>query len=207
MPLDLRLYLLTDPSFAWSESELPALVKAGVTLVQLRDKHASDDALRAQAEALLEVLTPLGVPLIINDRVEVARAVGAAGVHVGQSDSSVARCRAAMGGSGAVGLSIEHPEQPDQGADYIAASPVFGTPTKEDTAPPLGLDGVRVLANRGGPPVVAIGGMGPERAGRVTEAGAAGVAVISAVWGASDRPRAVRAIRAEVDAALDRRGR
>jgi thiamine-phosphate pyrophosphorylase len=198
---DPSLYLVTDPGFPSVESDLEALIEAGVTMVQLRDKELDTRSLLEVARRLLERLSPFGIPLIVNDRVDVAVAAGAAGVHLGQRDLPLNHARRILGTQAIIGVSLEHPDQSSPDADYVAASPVFGTPTKRDTAPPLGLEGVRTISRAHATPTVGIGGIGVREASSVVRAGAAGVAVISAILGADDRPAAARALRSAVDAA------
>ncbi len=212
--LDPRLYLVTDPGLV-GDRDLPALVeavaRAGVTLVQLRDKQASTATLLRLALALVERLRPLGVPVIVNDRADVALAAGAAGVHVGQSDLPAPLARRVTGGDKLVGLSIERLGEMDgagiEEADYLAASPVFATATKADIAPPLGLEGLAAMRARTKKPIVAIGGIDPERAAAAIEHGADGVAVVSAILAADDPVAATAAMRAVIDASLARRRR
>ncbi|MEM1022521.1 MAG: thiamine phosphate synthase [Myxococcota bacterium] len=196
----LRLYLVSDPRYPLAPSQLEALARAGVSMVQLRDKEAEGRALLETARRWLRVLRPLGVPLIVNDRVDVAAAAGADGVHLGQSDLPVKAARRILGEGPIIGLSLERPDAEYEGADYVAASPVFPTPTKTDTSEPFGLDGLRLLCERVRVPVVGIGGLRPDNAGEVMSAGAAGVAVVSAILGADDPVTATRTLRARVDA-------
>lgn len=208
--LDLRLYLVTDPHLVPAHAlvdTVMAAVRGGVTCVQLRDKAADTRPLLEAARALVARLAPLGVPLIVNDRADVALAAGADGVHVGQSDLPIEDARRLLGPERIVGVSIEALEQADgaAGADYLAASPVYATPTKTDTAPPLGLEGVRALVERGPVPVVGIGGIGAAEAAAVMEAGAAGIAVVSAILGAPDVEAAAEQLRAAVDRGDSRR--
>ncbi len=199
---DWRLYLVTDRSLMgqrdWVNVVL-AGVHGGVTAVQLREKDIATRTFIALAEALLQKLRPLGVPLIINDRVDVALAVEADGVHVGQSDMTVARVRDLLGPDRLIGLSLENLDQLGDPAvsqaDYVAASPVFATPTKTDTAPPWGLDRLRILCNTSPKPVVAIGGIHLGNASGVRLAGAAGLAVVSSICAAPDPEAAARALR------------
>lgn len=196
---DWRVYLVTDPSARGGVVETAlAAARAGAGVVQLRDKHATDAAMIAEARALKAGLDPLGVPLIINDRIAVAQAVGAAGVHVGQGDDSVAQARAALGPDAIVGLSVENDTQlaaVDWGVvDYIGASPVHATPTKPDHATPLGLDGLARLCAGARGPVVAIGGLGVDDAPAIRRAGAAGMAVVSAICAADDPAAVTKAL-------------
>lgn len=211
-PLDLRLYLVTDPVLGGGRplvELVAAAVRGGVTAVQLRDKSASDDALLRQALAIREVLAPVGVPLVVNDRVDVALAADADGVHVGTGDASPTRARERLGRDAIVGWSLENLEQVRDPAltacSYLAASPVWSTPTKTDTARALGLAGVARLRALTTLPLVAIGGIDASRVGEVVRAGADGVAVVSAVMAAYDPEAAARQLREAVDAALDTR--
>lgn len=201
--LDLSVYLVTDPGLCAGrgvEATVLAAVRGGVTAVQLRDKQASDAELVALARALRGALAGTGVPLLVNDRVEVARAAGADGVHVGQSDTAAAQARAALGPEAIVGLSVEtveHARALDPAVvDYVGAGPVFATPTKLDHAAPLGFDGLAALCAASPVPAVAIGGVKAEHAGRVLAAGARGLAVVSAICAAPDPEAAARSLAA-----------
>jgi thiamine-phosphate pyrophosphorylase len=215
LPLDLRLYLVTDPVLIGTRplaDVVLAAVRGGVTCVQLRDKDASDEHLVRQAAELLDVLRPTGVPLIVNDRVEVARRVAAAGVHVGVHDVTPREARDILGPEPFIGWSIERAEQlGDQkqlaACTYVAASPVWGTPTKTDTARPWGVSGVQHLRSLTTLPFIGIGGIDAGRAREVIEAGADGVAVVSAILAAADPEKAAYELRTAVDAALTLRGR
>ena len=139
------------------------MTRGGATLVQLRDKYVSDDELLAQAISLRDALLPHGVQLVVNDRVDVARQAGA-GVHVGIHDMPPAQARAILGPNAIVGWSIEDEAQLTDTAQiaacsYLAASPVWSTPTKPDAAPPLGPDGVASIRMRTDLPLVGIGGI------------------------------------------------
>ena len=208
----LRLYLVTDERLCPHPrllELLPELVRAGVTMVQLRDKTGSTAEMVERARALVRVLRPLGVPVLVNDRTDVAFAAGADGVHLGASDLDARSARHILGPNAIIGVSAERTDAlPADGtvANYLAVSPVFSTPTKVDTAPPLGLDGIRALRDRAGPlPIVGIGGMDLERAPLAIEAGADGVAVVSAVLGAEDPVRAAETLGAAVAGALGAR--
>ncbi len=211
-PVDLRCYAVTDPKLIAAAgltlAEAAAAAAAGgATAVQLRAKGAGGAALAAAAAGLLAVLRPLGVPLIINDRVDVAVAVGADGAHVGQADLPAAAARALLGPDAILGVSVKTPAEAAAaaaaGADYVGAGAVFATGTKDSSV--IGLEGLRVVAAASRLPVVAIGGLGPARAGAAVGAGAAGVAAVGAVFGggAGGAPGTrARALRAAVDAAL-----
>ena len=189
----LRLYLVTDRPLClgreleWIVSEA---VKGGVTMVQLREKDADTRDFVALGLRLKELLTPLGVPLIINDRIDVALAVDADGVHIGQSDMPYEIARRLLGPGKIIGLSVENIDEVIRAnaldVDYIAVSPVYGTPTKTDTAEPFGLEGLRRAVELTRHPVVAIGGMNERTAADVFAAGADGIAVVSAICSAPD---------------------
>jgi len=205
---DFSLYLVTDRSLARGRA-LADLVReavaGGVTCVQLREKQLDTRTFVAAARELRAALRPLGIPLIINDRVDVARAAEAEGVHVGRHDMTLADARRLGPPSWIIGVSAESAADAVRaerdGADYIGVSPVFSTPTKTDTAPPLGLDGLRDIRALVRTPLVAIGGIHAGNARGVVRAGADGLAVVSAIV-AADSPRAAAAeLRREIDAA------
>jgi thiamine-phosphate pyrophosphorylase len=191
MTFDLSLYLITDPAMCAERGlieTVTAAVRGGVTMVQLRDKHATDAELIAQAKALKGALAGSGVPLIINDRLEVALAADADGLHIGQSDGDAAAARAALGPEAILGLSINTHEQlaraDNELLDYVGLGPVFATPSKKDHETPLGFEGLAALASATSLPAVAIGGLQAQHMKPVREAGARGLAVISAICAA-----------------------
>lgn len=190
MRFDLSVYLVTDATLCQPyglERTVEDAVDGGVTMVQLRDKHASETTMIEQAKRLITVLKPKGIPLIINDRLNVALASGADGVHVGQSDTTVREARDALGPNAIIGLSINTLEQlsriPIEGLDYIGLGPVFATASKQDHAAPLGFDGLAALVEASVVPSVAIGGLKAEHIDAVQRSGAHGMAVISAICG------------------------
>nr|WP_298411052.1 thiamine phosphate synthase [uncultured Halomonas sp.] len=193
MTFDLSVYLITDPAMCAERGlveTMMAAVRGGVTMVQLRDKHASNAELIEQAKALKEALTGSGVPLIINDRLEVALAAGADGLHIGQTDGDAAAARKALGTDAILGLSINTHEQLAKAdtslLDYVGLGPVFATSTKSDHEAPLGFEGLAALASASALPSVAIGGLQAQHVGPVREAGAQGLAIISAICAAPD---------------------
>ncbi len=199
--VDLALYLVTDhrqPFEAMRETVLSA-VAGGVTLVQLRNPDLGGRAVLEQALALKAALAPAGVPLIVNDRVDVAAAAGVAGVHVGQSDLPAGAARAILGSEAIVGLSITAIEQlaglDEAAVDYLGVGPVFATGTKADAAPALGLAGTRAIVEASRLPCVAIGGIDVANARAVTATGVAGLSVVSAISAAADPAAAARALR------------
>ena len=217
MTPDLRLYALVDPAVAGGRSlpELAKLLVGTATLVQLRDKHGTTRAMIDAARALKAVLAPAGIPLLINDRVDVALAAQADGVHIGQDDMDAADARRLLGPNAIIGLSIKTPAQaaaaPLDALDYVAIGGVYATTSKDNTAAPIGTQGLRAIAaairaRKAGYPVCAIAGITAANAGEVIAAGADGVAVISALSLAAEPVAAARELRAVVDAALKRRG-
>lgn len=187
----LKLYLVTDRPLSLGrdiEEIVREAVEGGVTMVQLREKECPTGEFVALAKRLKALLAPLGVPLIINDRVDVALAVDADGVHIGQSDMPYEAARRLLGYDKIIGLSVENFEDLEVAntldVDYVGISPVYGTPTKSDTAEPFGLEGLRRAVAMSVHPTVAIGGMNAQTIGEVIAAGADGVAVVSAICSA-----------------------
>ena len=199
MSLDLSLYLVTDPRLCARYGlveTVVAAVRGGVTIVQLRDKQASDGELIDQARQLKAALAGSGVPLIINDRLTVAIESGADGLHLGQGDGDVVAARAAMGEQAILGLSVQSHAQLARldhvPLDYLGLGPVFATSTKHDHAQPLGFDGLAALVAASPLPAVAIGGLEAEHVNRIRAAGAKGPAVVSAICGQADPEAAAR---------------
>ncbi len=208
---DFRLYFVTDRPLSRGRdiTEIAAqAVAGGVTAVQLREKDCSSREFLQQALAMKKALSGTGVPLIINDRADIALACGAEGLHIGQSDMPFAQARALLGPKAIIGLSVETPEQAAEAeglnADYIGASAVFPSGTK-DVEHVWGLDGLAELRKMSRHRIVAIGGINADNAGSVIAAGADGIAVVSAIC-AAGKPESVAArLRAAVDRALERR--
>lgn len=206
--MDWMLYVITDAKLSRGRSHLEvirAAIAGGATVVQYREKEGTTRQLIEEARALRELTRQAGVPFIVNDRVDIALAVDADGVHVGQDDMPAPLARQLMGPGNIVGVSATNLEEALQaerdGADYIGAGPVFATPTKPDAAPPMGLEGLAEICRRVSIPVVAIGGINEENAAAVIEAGADGVAVVSAIVAAPDVEAAARRLREVVEAA------
>jgi thiamine-phosphate pyrophosphorylase len=181
-----------------------AAARGGVTIVQLRDPDATTRGLIAAAEALQAVLAPHGVPLVINDRVDVALAVGADGVHLGDRDMPAATARRLLGPGRIVGVTVHDAAEAravdTEIADYAGIGPVFATTTKAEARPAIAVDGFRALRRLVPLPVVGIGGIDAARTADVIAAGADGVAVVSAICAAADPEAAARAIAAAVAA-------
>jgi thiamine-phosphate pyrophosphorylase len=195
----LRLCLVTDRGLAGGRSVVDialAAARGGATMVQLREKEATTRAFVEQARALKAALAPLGVLLAINDRLDVALAVDADGLHVGQDDMPVAEARRLMGPGKFVGLSITAVEQvlrsDAQAADYLGVGPIYLQRTKEDAAAPLGVEGLRRARSLTLKPIVAIGGLTPDNSALALAAGADGLAIVSAIVAAADPEAAAR---------------
>ncbi len=209
--VDLSVYVITDRKLAAPRSVVEvvqAALRGGATVIQLREKEAPTREMVELGMALLRVTRPAGVPLIVNDRVDVALAIDADGVHVGQDDMPAALARKLIGPDKILGVSAETVEQAllaqRDGADYLGVGDVYGTPTKPDAGPPIGLEGLRRIVEAVDIPVVGIGGIMPDNAAAVIEQGAVGVAVISAVFAAPDPEEATRRLRAAVEAGRQR---
>jgi thiamine-phosphate pyrophosphorylase len=217
--VDLRLYALVDPERAGGRdlAGLARLVaQGGATLVQLRDKRGDTRSMVERARAIKAALAPFGVPLLINDRVDVALAAGADGAHVGQDDMAVADARRLLGRDAIVGLSVKTTAQAEAAPidllDYVGIGGVFATTSKDNPDPPIGPAGLARIAAvfRGRAPhfpLCGIAGIDAGNAADTIAAGADGVAVISALSLAADPQAAARTLRASVDAALARSGR
>ncbi len=216
MDIDLRLYALVDPAVAGGRQlvDLAGLIAGSATLVQLRDKRGGTRAMVEEARALRAVLEPAGIPLLINDRVDVALAAEADGVHVGQDDMAAADARLLLGRTAIIGLSVSTLAQaqaaPLDVIDYVGIGAVYPTGSKDDASTPIGVSGLRDIAcaiRARAPkfPICGISGINAGNAGEVIGAGVDGVAVISALSLAPDPGKAARELRAAVDASLKRR--
>jgi thiamine-phosphate pyrophosphorylase len=191
--IDYSVYLVTDRGLSRGRTTLEILqgsVRGGVTCVQLREKNCPIREFIEQANSIKAHLNAHDIPLIINDRVDVAQAVGADGVHLGQSDMPLHVARKILKDSMVIGVSAESLkdaiEAEKGGADYIGVSPIYATPTKTDTAPALGLEGLREIRNAVRIPLVGIGGLTKDNAADVIKHGADGVAVVSAIVSADN---------------------
>lgn len=184
-----QLYPITNTQISGlSHADQVALfAERGATVVQLREKRATALEFYEAAKAALAVAVERGVQLIINDRVDIALAVGATGVHLGQDDLPPEIVRRLLGGDAVIGYSTHSVAQALKASklpiDYLAIGPIFATSTKENPDPVVGLDGLRaVKAAIGSLPLVAIGGINPVNMAEVLEAGADSVAMISGLW-------------------------
>lgn len=215
--VDYRLNALVDASLGdvapLGELALAAALN-GATILQYRDKHASTREMIENASAIREAIAGTGVPLVINDRVDVALASGADGVHLGADDMDAKTARRILGDKAIIGLTVKNRADAERAAsmpaDYACIGGVFETVSKVNPDKPVGLDGFTTLRTllrelRPGMPVGAIAGIDLARVPNVIAAGADGVAVISAIFRAGDIASATRDFRAAVDAALKAR--
>jgi thiamine-phosphate pyrophosphorylase len=180
-------------------------IDGGVDVVQMRDKDSPDPLLRKRIAAVKAITDETGVPLIINDRPDLCAGLGAAGVHLGQEDMSVAEARAIVGPDSIIGISTHTLEEVDAaqglGVDYIAIGPVYATPSKDTPVAPLGPGMVAQVVVRSSLPVVAIGGITPGNIHEVMAAGVGCVAVIGGILGGGDPRENAMALRAGLDGA------
>ncbi len=191
------------------ETVVAQAVRAGVCAVQLREKTADTRTFLDRAIRLKTVLNSAGIPLIINDRVDIALASGADGVHIGQSDMPFPKTRELMGNHALIGLSVETWADVEAAQDldlaYIGVSPLFATPTKTDTKAPWGLDGLARIKKFSKHRLVAIGGLNTANSGAAVRAGADAIAVVSAICAAEDPFEAARALTMEHQKAKENR--
>ncbi len=209
--IDLTLYLVTDTLLCGDvgvSATVEAAVAAGVTAVQVRDPRISDDEFVRLGRSVASVLADTGVPLIVNDRVHLVAEIGADGAHVGQGDLDPVTARRILGPDAVLGLSVQTldhlavAERLGPGViDHLGVGPVWAQTTKPDAAAPGGLRTLARITQRSPWPCVAIGGIDAARAGTVRHAGAAGVAVVSAICGQPDPAAAARGIRSAWEAA------
>ncbi len=208
MSLDYGLYLVTDRGLSKGRRTFDIVrqaIQGGVTVVQLREKTASTREFLEEAEIIISLCHDNNVPLIINDRLDIALAIDADGVHLGQDDMPIHFARKIIGKNKIIGVSAftenEALEARRNGADYIGVSPIFTTPTKPELEQGLGLEGLRKIKRVVDIPLVAIGGLDRQNAYDIIRAGAAGVAVVSAIVSADDPERAARDIKSEIERA------
>ena len=198
----MSLYLVTDRSLSLGrplETVVEEAVRGGVTMVQLREKDASTLDFYNLAMKLKSILKSYNVPLIINDRLDIALACDAGGLHIGQSDMPYSVARKLLGKDKIIGLSVESIQDAidanNLDVDYIGISPVFGTQTKTDTAPALGLEGIGEITRISGHPSVGIGGINLTNAQDIIQAGADGISVVSAIMSAPDPQQSARQLK------------
>jgi len=209
-----ELYLVTDRGLSQGrplEEVILQAVQGGVSIVQLREKEASTRFFIEEAQRVKQLLAPFHVPLIINDRVDVALAVEADGVHIGQNDMPYPLARRLLGPRAIIGLSVETMDQVLEAeaydVDYLGVSPIFPTPTKTDTLGAWGLEGLAEVRRVSRHRLVAIGGLNASNAAEVIRAGADGIAVVSAICAAPDPRRAAEDLARVIRAALAERSK
>lgn len=205
---ELSLYLVTDRSLSlgrdlsWIVEEA---VKGGVTMVQLREKDCSTKQFVELAIQLKKMLASYRLPLIINDRVDVALASDADGLHIGQDDMPYLIARKLLGKNKIIGLSVETMEEVFEAnkldVDYIGISPIFATSTKTDTKQPFGIEGIKKVMAVSKHPAVAIGGIHSNNTKEIIEAGANGIAVVSEICSAADPRKAAENLKNIINSA------
>ncbi len=203
--INLDLYLVTDRDLSMGRSldwVVEKAVKGGTTIVQLREKDMETRDFIEEAQQIQKILKPYNVPLLINDRLDVALAVGADGVHLGQKDMPYQMARNILGDNAIIGLSVESIEQGKEAnqfdLDYIAISPVFTTPTKEELTQELGIEGVKEITRLSKHRAVGIGSIKEHNAKDIIQAGADGIAVVSGICSADDPEKAASELRKRV---------
>ena len=213
MTVDTRVYAVLDPARCRGRplgEMAEAAARGGATLLQYRDKSNSTRSLIEAANEIRRALAPFDVPLLINDRVDVALAVGCAGVHVGAEDMPAVDARRLLGANAIIGCTVHSLEEADAVSvgtlDYASVGGVFATASKNNPQPPIGLDGVRsLIARLPELPVCAIAGIDHNNAADVIAAGADGIAVISDIFMADDVVAATQRLRGLVDGGLSAR--
>lgn len=207
-PIDYSLCLITDRPLCLGRdlfAVVEAAVAGGVTMVQLREKECSSREFVQLAKELKKRLDESNTPLIINDRLDIALLVQAHGIHVGQQDLPVQDIRSLTPPGFIIGLTTNNLDQvkqaQDQSADYLGVGPIYGTQSKKNPAPTLGIQGLQIIRANTDKPLVAIGGITPANAAPVIAAGANGLAVISALCSAPDPKQAAKKLKTEIDLA------
>lgn len=193
MKIDYSFYLVLDDSLCHPE-KMPAMMHSlyscGITCVQLRMKNSPADMIAKTGEILLSLLRQKNIPLLLNDHVEIAHAIDADGVHIGQQDTSYEYARQLLGSNKIIGLSIENFAQAQtcqhMHVDYYGVGPIYQTTTKKDAAPPLGIAKLHCITQLLAKPVVAIGGISATNVTSVLQTGVAGAAIVSAVLAATN---------------------
>lgn len=205
MKFDLHVYVVTDRSWTGKQTlleQLETALQAGVTLVQLREKGLDQEAFIEEAKAVKALTDRYGVPLLINDNVEVAIACGAAGVHVGQEDLEAGRVRELLGPDKIIGVTAKTVEQARRaeaaGADYLGSGAVFGSTTKKN-AKPMTKELLTQITHAVSIPVVAIGGINRHNILELAGTGIAGAAVVSGIFAEEDMEAAVRELKEKVN--------
>lgn len=205
----LKLYAVTDRSWLGKETlyeQVEKALKGGATMVQLREKELDEAAFRQEAEEILKLCRNYHVPFIVNDNVELAKSIGADGVHIGQSDMELTRAREMLGQDAIIGVTAKTVEQAKAaetgGADYLGSGAVFGSSTKLD-AKPMDHALLQEICESVHIPVVAIGGITGENVMKLTGRGMAGVAVVSGIFACPDIEAGTRKLRERVEQILE----
>lgn len=204
-PEDLRLYAITDRRWLGNKKlsdDVEAVLKGGATFIQLREKHLETDAFKREAEVIQKICAPYHVPFIINDNVEIAKAIGADGVHVGQSDMAAGDVRRRLGDDKIIGVSASTVEEAREaerhGADYLGVGAVFPTGSKDD-ADAVDAATLKTICEAVDIPVVAIGGITADNMKELSGSGICGISVISALFAQPDPYQAAKTLRAEAE--------
>ena len=204
-PFDFSLYLVTDKNLTNGrplETVVEEAIEGGVTIVQIRDKKSSTKEFLSIAKNIRVITEKAGVPLIINDRADIALAVNADGLHIGQSDMPYEEARKLMGPNAIIGISATNIEQAKAAAswdvDYLGIGPIFFTNTKEDLKTPIGFEGFKSIAAVSSHPLIAIGGIKANHVQQAMQSGAAGVAVVTAIVSADSPKLAAEELLSEV---------
>jgi len=200
------LYIITDQRISHGKSHLEvaeAAIVGGATIIQFRDKEMGDSEAIVVCREIHKLTREKGIPFIVNDRVKVAKAVDAEGVHLGQEDAPLNFARKVLGKEKIIGISVETIEETlkaaEEGADYLGVGPIYPTATKPDAGSALGISRLKEIRESVNIPIVAIGGINENNLEEVLKAGADGVAVISAVVGAPDITKACRKLKNKID--------
>lgn len=200
-----KLYLVTQRGTLAINEFLHIILEAvqgGVSMVQLREKQTSTEEFIHVGKRVHHLLRPLGIPLIINDRLDVAAKIQAEGVHLGQQDGSATEARKRLGPHTIIGLSVENMQQAQEAihepVNYLAASPVFSTDTKPDCGSPWGLIGLKELCLLTAIPIIAIGGIHIKNIRSIQSAGASGAAVVSAIFDSPSPKQAAQQLLKEI---------
>lgn len=203
MRFDCSLYLVTDRQILQGRDLLEAVaaaIRGGVTLLQIREKDVPAGEFYRLAVDMKKLADSCGVPLIVNDRLDVALAVDASGLHIGQDDLPLPVARRLLGPGKILGYSVSCVDEAvygeQNGADYLGAGAVYHTASKEVAIPPIGVEGLRRIGQAVSIPVVGIGGISPDNAREVRRSGVAGISVISAILGSPDPGRAAGSLSA-----------
>lgn len=199
MPVDYSLYLITDRYLTGSKefySSVRRALQGGVTILQIREKDATSEEFYSIGLKLREIADEFNVPLIVNDRLDIALAINADGVHLGQGDLPLGVVRRLLGPGKILGYSVTNPQEARygerNGANYLGAGPVFSTDSKKDAPNPIGIEGLREIKQSVSIPVVAIGGVNITNLNEVKETGVDGISVISAILSRDDTFAAAR---------------